>query len=113
MTPALACVHSSSSAARATCAPGRGSRHGSAWISRSTAPRSSQCQLGSSSTSVEPVAEAVVREQPRLVALGAAAVLLRLGGAGHGAGVAHAVDGPAGALALERLVQRQVAVEAG
>jgi hypothetical protein len=60
---------------------------------------------------VEPVAEAVVREQPRLVALGAAAVLLRLGRAGHQATVAHAVDRPAAALALERLLQRHVGRE--
>ena len=57
---------------------------------------------------VDPVAVAVVGEQPRLVALGAAAVLLRLGRAGHDAAVAHAVDGPARALALERLLQRHV-----
>ena len=44
---------------------------------------------------VDPVAVAVVGEQPRLVALGAAAVLLRLGRAGDHAGVAHAVDRPA------------------
>src|SRR5215207_9637858 len=50
MTPALACVHISSSAARATCAPGCGSDHGSAWIPRAIAPSSSQYQEGSSST---------------------------------------------------------------
>src|SRR3954451_14568415 len=50
ITPALACVQRNSSAARATWAPGCGSRQGSAWMSRATAPSSSQCQLGSSST---------------------------------------------------------------
>ena len=111
MTPALACDHRLISAARATWAPGRGSRHGSAWISRSTAPRSSQCHDGSRSIAVDAVAVAVVGLQPRRVALGAAAVLLRLGRARHGAGVARAVDGPAAALALERLAQREVDLE--
>ena len=44
---------------------------------------------------VDAVPVAVVRLQPRLVALGAAAVLLRLGRAGDRAAVAHAVDRPA------------------
>ena len=57
---------------------------------------------------VDPVPVAVVGEQPRLVALGAAAVRLRLGRAGHDAAVAHAVDGPARPLALERLLERHV-----
>ena len=60
---------------------------------------------------VDPVPEAVVREQARLVALGAAAVLLRLGGPGYGAGVARAVDRPARALALERLLEGEVGLE--
>ncbi len=38
-------------------------------------------------------------------------MLLRLGRAGDGAAVAHAVDRPAGALALERLAQGEVGVE--
>ena len=49
--------------------------------------------------------------QDRLVALGAAAVLERLDAAGDGARLAHAVDAPAAALALERLAQREVGVE--
>ena len=57
---------------------------------------------------VDPVPVAVVGEQPRLVALGAAAVRLRLGRAGHDAAVAHAVDRPARPLALERILQRHV-----
>ena len=60
---------------------------------------------------VDAVAVAVVGLQPRRVALGAAAVLLRLGRARHGARVTRAVDGPAAALALERLAQREVDVE--
>ena len=60
---------------------------------------------------VDPVPVAVVRQQPRRVALGAAAVLLRLGRARDGAAVAHAVDRPAGALALQALPQREVGVE--
>ena len=60
---------------------------------------------------VDPVPEAVMREQARLVALGAAAVLLRLGGAGYGAGVTRAVDRPARALALERLLEGEVGLE--
>ena len=60
---------------------------------------------------VDPVPEAVMGEQARLVALGAAAVLLRLGGAGYGAGVARAVDRPARALALERLLEGEVGLE--
>jgi hypothetical protein len=60
---------------------------------------------------VDPVPEAVVGEQPRLVALGAAAVRLRLGGTGDDAAVAHPVDRPARALAFQRFLQRQVGVE--
>ena len=60
---------------------------------------------------VDAVPVAVVGLQPRRVALGAAAVLLRLGRARHGARVARAVDGPAAALALERLAQREVDLE--
>ena len=60
---------------------------------------------------VDPVAEAVVRLQPRRVALRPPAVLVRLGRAGHGAAVAHPVDRPARALPLERLLQRRVGVE--
>ena len=52
--------------------------------------------------------EAVVRHQARLVALAAAPVLLRLGGPGDDAAVAHPVDRPAPALALERLLERHV-----
>jgi hypothetical protein len=60
---------------------------------------------------VDPAPEAVVGEQPGLVALGAAAVLLGLGGAGGQAGVAHPVHRPARALALEAFGQRAVESE--
>ena len=60
---------------------------------------------------VDALPVAVVRLQPRRVALGAAAVLLGLGRAGDRAAVAHAVDRPAAGLALERLLQREVGVE--
>ena len=53
-------------------------------------------------------AEAVVGEQPRLVALGTAAVRLGLGGARHHAAVAHAVHGPARTLPLQGLLERDV-----
>ena len=111
MTPALACVHSSSSVAargvraRPRVAPRQ--RVDLALDRAAQQPVPARVELDL----VEPVAEAVVREQPRLVALGAAAVLLRLGRAGDGAGVARAVDRPARALALERLAQREVGVE--
>ncbi len=51
ITPALAWLQVYIRAARTACAPGWGSRHGSEWISRSIASRSSQCHDGSSSTS--------------------------------------------------------------
>jgi hypothetical protein len=60
---------------------------------------------------VNAAAVAVVRLQARLVALGPAAVLLRLGAARHGAGVARAVERPAAALALQCLLQGEVGVE--
>ncbi len=60
---------------------------------------------------VDPVAVAVVRPQPGRVALGAAAVLLRLRRARDDAAVAHAVHGPAGALALQPLGEREVGAE--
>jgi hypothetical protein len=47
---------------------------------------------------------------PRRVAVGLLAELERAGAAGEGAHVAHALLGPAGALALERLGQRRIAV---
>ena len=112
MTPALALPHSVNSAARTTCAPGlAGSRQGRPWISRSIAPRSSQCQRRVELDLVDPVAVAVVGAQDRLVALGPAAVLERLGAAGGGARLPGAVDAPAAALALERLAQREVELE--
>src|SRR5829696_4824737 len=60
---------------------------------------------------IDAVPVAVVGLQPRRVALGAAAMLLRLGGARDCAAVAHAVDRPAGALALEPFAQRGVGIE--
>ena len=86
-------------------------RHGSAWISRSTAPAQQPVPARVVVDLVDPVAVAVVRAQPGRVALGAAAVLLRLGRAGDDAAVAHAVDRPAGALALQPLGEREVGAE--
>ena len=60
---------------------------------------------------VDAVPVAVVRLQPRRVALGAAAVLLRLGGARDRAAVAHAVDRPARPSRSSALAQREVGVE--
>ncbi len=60
---------------------------------------------------VDPVAEAIVGGQPRLVALGAAGVLARLDAAGDGAGLAGALGAPAPALAVERLLEREVELE--
>ena len=57
---------------------------------------------------VDPMAEPVVGDQPRLVALGAAAVRLRLGRAGDKARLAHPIDRPARAFTLQRLLQRRV-----
>jgi hypothetical protein len=60
---------------------------------------------------VAAVAVAVVGVEHGDVALGAARVLDRLRGAGHGAEVAHAVDPPAAPVALERLPERRVRIE--
>ena len=61
---------------------------------------------------VDAVAVAVVGAQDRLVALAALRVVARLGGTGHFAAVAQAVDAPAAALALEGLAERGVGGEA-
>ena len=60
---------------------------------------------------VDTVAEAIVGDQPRLVALGPAAVGDRRLAAGHDPGLAHRFQAPTAALALERLAQRQVALQ--
>src|SRR5439155_20231492 len=60
---------------------------------------------------VDPVAVAIVGGQPGFVALGPAPVLPRLPGARDDPGLAHGVSRPASALALERLLQRQVGAE--
>ena len=57
---------------------------------------------------IDAVAEAVVGDQPRLVALGAAAVRLRLGRAGDEARLADTIERPARALTLQRLLQRGI-----
>ena len=57
---------------------------------------------------VDAVAEPVMGHQQRLVALRPPAVRQRFGRAGGHARLAHAVERPAGALALERLAQRGV-----
>ena len=111
MTPALACVQTNSSAARATCAPGRGSAHGSgvdlAGDRAVEQPVPARVELDL----VDAVAEAVVGDQPRLVALGAPGMLLRFGGGGDATGLAHALERPSRTLALERLAQRHIARE--
>ena len=60
---------------------------------------------------VHAVAEAVVLVQLRDVALRPPAVLVGLGRPRHLAEVAQPVDAPAAALALDRLLQRDVGVE--
>ena len=111
MTPSLALPHSMNSAARTTCAPGCGLAPGQAVdlaldrAAQQPVPGRVELDL------VDPVAVAVVGAQDRLVALGAPAVLARLDAPGDRAGLAGAVDAPAAALALERLLQRQVDLE--
>ena len=50
ITPAFTWLQTYMRAARTAWPPGCGSRHGSEWISRSTAWRRHQCHDGSSST---------------------------------------------------------------
>ena len=88
MTPSLALPQSMNSAARTTCAPGRGSRQGRpvdpALDRAAQQPVPGRVELDL----VDPVAEPVVRAQDRHVALGPPAVLERLDAAGDGAGLA-------------------------
>ncbi len=57
------------------------------------------------------VAEAIVRAQDRLVALGPAAALARLHAAGHLAGLHGLLAPPAATLTFQRLAQRQIGLE--
>ena len=109
MTPALACVQTDSSAARATCAPGRGSAHGRAWICRADRPVEQPVPARVQLDLVDPLPEAIVGQQPRLVAFRPARMRLRLGGGGDDAGLANTVQRPAGAFALEPFAERGVA----
>ena len=111
MTPALACVHMNSSAARATCAPGRGSDQGERGDpARDRAveqPVPGRIELDL----VDALAEAIVGDQPRLVALGPPRMGLRVRRGGDDARLADPLHRPLGALARQRLPQRGVALE--
>ena len=97
-------------AARATCAPGRGSRQGSACSAVRDGDVHQLVPGGVELDLVDPVAVAVVGAQDGRVLVRLPAPLERLA-ARDLAERAGAVVGPAGALALERLDQRPVLLE--
>ena len=111
ITPALACVHMNSSAARATCAPGRGSAHGERRDPARQRALEQPVPGGIELDLVDARAEAVERDQSRLVALGTARVGLGLGRGRHHTGLPHSFQRPAGALALQCLAQRGVSLQ--
>ena len=106
--PASAWAPGENLAARATCAPGRSSRHGAPCSPCVDRGRHQLVVVREVVDLVDPVAVPVVGAQDGRVLVGEPALLLRLLAAGQRAELAHLVLGPAGALAVQALEQGRV-----